>query len=403
MIRKYSKRVFIHILIVLQSIFLWHADTAVCKTSLPREKALQPVRLEYPIFQDDMDYASLSLAVERNLKFLKRLNPDTFFDYGPHRITCREVLNTQTLFLKIVSNRLSPQQLNRKILENFRIYRAAGQPDDNKMLFTGYYEPTFDAKLEPNHIFKYPIYRKPKDLIKIDLSLFSDKYRDTNIVARIRENKVLPYYTRYQIETRKVLDGKNLEIAWLKDPMDVYLLHIEGAGRLKLPNGKSILVNYDASNGRPYRSFGKYLLDNRYLSKAELSVEKIRKYLTSHPEIRKTVLNHNESYTFFRQVKEGPLGNIDVPLTKGRSLALDSGLFPKGALAFMSSKKPFLNHKGTVSGWTDFSRFVLNQDTGSAIKGPGRADLFWGSGHAAETVAWHFKQDGDLYLLIKKP
>ena len=103
MIRKYSKRVFIHILIVLQSIFLWHADTAVCKTSLPREKALQPVRLEYPIFQDDMDFTSLSLAVGRNLMFLKRLNPDTLFNYGPHRITCREVLNTQTLFLKIIS------------------------------------------------------------------------------------------------------------------------------------------------------------------------------------------------------------------------------------------------------------------------------------------------------------
>jgi membrane-bound lytic murein transglycosylase A len=199
------------------------------------------------------------------------------------------------------------------------------------------------------------------------------------------------------------LAGNSLEIAWLKDPMDVYLLHIEGAGRLTLPDGNSILINYDASNGRPYRSFGKFLIDKGYLARSDLSIDKIRKYLASHPEIRKTVLSHNESYTFFKQVEEGPLGNLNVPLTKGRSLALDDGLFPKGALAFMRSKKPNFNMKsGKVSGWKDFSRFVLNQDTGSAIKGPGRADLFWGNGQKAKTAAWQFKQDGDLYFLLKK-
>jgi membrane-bound lytic murein transglycosylase A len=222
-------------------------------------------------------------------------------------------------------------------------------------------------------------------------------------MARIRGNRVLPYYTRRQIEVEKVLDGGNHEIAWLKDPMDAYLLHIEGAGRLRLRDGTTLYVNYTASNGRPYRSFGRYLLENGYLTPAQMSIEKIRQYLSAHPEIIKKGLYHNESYTFFKKVSEGPLGSINVPLTMGRSLALDSRLFPKGALAFMSSRKPTLNGKGKVTGWAEFSRFVLNQDTGSAIKGAGRADLFWGSGPDAETIAWRLKHEGDLYVLIKNP
>ena len=134
-----------------------------------------------------------------------------------------------------------------------------------------------------------------------------------------------------------------------------------------------------------------------------MSLQKIRRYLSARPAILDKVLNHNDSYTFFRQVKEGPVGNINVPLTVGRSLALDARLFPKGALAFISCRKPTLNNQGEISGYTPFSRFVLNQDTGSAITGAGRADIFWGSGTEAETIAWHLKHDGDLYVLIKAP
>ena len=129
----------------------------------------------------------------------------------------------------------------------------------------------------------------------------------------------------------------------------------------------------------------------------------IRRYLSEHPEVVDEVLNHNPSYVFFRVLDSEPVGNIGVPLTPGRSVALDYRLFPKGALAFVSCRKPVVDDKGRIIKWIKFSRFVLNQDTGGAIRGAGRADLFWGSGLYAETAAGHMKHEGELFILIKKP
>ncbi len=364
--------------------------------------ALHPVQSAFPLFTDDLDFEHLSLAIRRNIDYLKRLRPDKTFEYGPHRFSCRQVLESQEAFLDLISMDLSEEQFNQTVRNHFEIYRAAGEEGSNKVLFTGYYAPVFDASLTRDDRYKYPLYRPPDDLVSIDLSLFHEKFRGERIIARIQDNRVLPYYTRYQIEIEEKLNGKNLEIAWLKDPFDVYLLHLEGAGRLLLTDGTMMDVNYSASNGRPYRSFGRYLLENGYLTRDQLSVHKMRRYLSNNPEVFSKVLDYNSSYTFFSRVKHGPLGSINVPLTVGRSLALDARFFPKGALAFISSRKPMLDRQRKVTGWTDFSRFVLNQDTGSAIKGPGRADLFWGSGPDAEAAAWHQKHDGDLYVLIKK-
>jgi membrane-bound lytic murein transglycosylase A len=375
----------------------------VSGTNIPgSQKALQQVQAVFPNFTDDLAFKHLALAIRRNIDYLKRLSPQKTFAYGPHRFTCRQVLESQEAFLRLISKGLSEAQFNRRIRKQFRIYRAAGQVGSNKVLFTGYYAPEFDAVLKRNEKFKYPLYKSPKDLVRIDLSRFNAKFKGERIIARVSGNKVLPYYTRHQIEIEKALHGKRLEIAWLKDPMDVYLLHIEGAGRLRLSDGSVMNVNCSASNGRPYRSFGRYLLNRGYLTPGELSVSKIRRYLSKNQNVFNEILGHNDSYTFFKKVKHGPLGNINVPLTVGRSLALDAGLFPKGALAFISSRKPTMNRLGRITGWRDFSRFVLNQDTGSAIKGAGRADLFWGSGPGAETAAWSQKHDGDLYVLIQK-
>jgi membrane-bound lytic murein transglycosylase A len=134
-----------------------------------------------------------------------------------------------------------------------------------------------------------------------------------------------------------------------------------------------------------------------------MSMQAIKKYLTENPGVRDEVLNHNPSYVFFEKVENGPLGSLGVLLTPGRSVALDSTIFPKGALGFISCQKPLVNDQGDIIGWTPFSRFVLNQDSGGAIKGAGRADVFWGNGPYAELTAGHLQHDGDLYLLIKKP
>jgi membrane-bound lytic murein transglycosylase A len=145
------------------------------------------------------------------------------------------------------------------------------------------------------------------------------------------------------------------------------------------------------------------MIEKGFLAREEMSMQAIRKYLTGHPEVLDEVLNSNPSYVFFRQVGDGPLGSLGVLLTPGRSVALDSRIFPKGALGFISCQKPLINDHGYIVGWTKFSRFVLNQDSGGAIKGAGRADIFWGSGPYAEVTAGHLQHEGDLYVLIKKP
>jgi membrane-bound lytic murein transglycosylase A len=368
----------------------------------PKE-ALSRIRFFYPKFQDDMDFSSLAQAIRRNLEYLHRLEPQHIFYYGPHEYTCLQVRESQEALLELVSKNPDPGELNEKIRSDFLVYRAAGRVGNNKVLFTGYYEPLYEGRLIPDETFKYPIYQKPDDLIKIDLSLFRDEYAGKSIIARIEGKEVLPYFSRKEIEADNALADRGLEIAWLKDPLDVAFLHIQGSGRLKLQDESTISVGYQASNGRPYRSIGRYLLDRGLLSSEEISMQSIRRYLYEHPEILEEVLNHNPSYVFFDLMENGPFGNIDVPLTPGRSVALDSRIFPKGALCFISTEKPLIDSSNEITGWSKFSRFILNQDTGGAIRGSGRADIFWGNDQHAELAAGHMKHEGDLYILIKKP
>jgi len=388
--------------------FLALASAVGCHPVLKKEaqrpeEALRQVRFFSQTFRDDMDRDSLTLVIRRNLEYLDRLNPGTVFHYGPHDFTVQQVRESQEAFLDLVLKGLAAGQLSREIRKKFRVYRATGRVGDASVLFTGYYEPTYEGSLARDETFRYPLYRPPEDLMRIDLSLFGEKFKGESIVARIEGKKVQPYYSRYQIEAEKALEGKNLEIAWLKDPLDVAFLHIQGSGRLRLPDGKELLVNYQASNGRPYRSIGRYMIEKGFVAREGMSMQGIRKYLTEHPEVLNEVLNSNPSYIFFRQVEKGPLGSLGILLTPGRSVALDSRIFPKGALGFISCQKPLVNDQGNIISWTQFSRFVLNQDSGGAIKGAGRADIFWGSGPSAELTAGHLQHAGELYILIKKP
>jgi membrane-bound lytic murein transglycosylase A len=380
-----------------------------CAPGLRREaespkEALKQVRFFPPAFRDDLGWESLELGIKRNLEYLGRLDPDYVFDYGPHQYSCQDVIDTQEAFLKLIASRPDAETLGKEIRRKFLLYKAAGRVGNRHVLFTGYFEPVFEARRMPDDEFKYPIYRKPEDLIEIDLSLFRDEFKGQTIMARIEGDRVLPYFSRSEIDGQKAIAGKGLEIAWLKDPLDVDFLQIQGSGRLQLEDGQSIRVGYAGKNGRPYRSIGRYMIDQGLLEREEVSMQRIRSYLSEHPEIIEEVLNYDPSYVFFRILGEGPVvGCINVPLTPGRSLALDLGLFPGGALAFISNEKPVVNQAGEITGWQDFSRFVLVQDTGGAIRGSGRADLFWGCGPYAELAAGHLKHDGDLYILVKKP
>ncbi len=366
-------------------------------------KALKQVRFFWPEFQDDMDVDSLALAIKNSVQYLNRLNDDRIFTYGPDTFSAEHIRKSLKTFLLTIKQNSDSKRFNRELRNKFFLYKAVGRRGNKKVLFTGYFEPILDGNLEPDSICKHPIYRMPDDLLRIDLGLFRPKYSGERIMARIDDQRLVPYYTKRDIDEGRVLEGRDLEIAWLKDSLDIAILHIQGSGIVKLPTGETIRVGYSASNGHPYRSIGRYMIDKGYIAADSLSLQTIRAYIDDHPEIKGEILNYNPSYIFFTLLESGPLGNIAVPLTPGRSLALDDRLFPKGALVYIRCQKPIIGEDGNIAGWVPFSRFLLNQDTGGVIKGTGRADIFWGSDPYAELAAGHLQHEGEIYFLVKKP
>ena len=239
--------------------------------------------------------------------------------------------------------------------------------------------------------------------MSIDLSAFSKKYAGEKIVGRFAQQTIVPYYDRREIEQEGVLEGKTEVLAWVNDPVDLFFLQIQGSGRIVLNSGQSLNVHYHETNGQPYRSIGKLLIEQEKIPKSEMSMQKIREYLRDHPEEVDDILNYNPSYIFFKTEEDGPLGFLEVKLTPGRSIAVDRRLFPLPALAFIKTQKPIIDGSGQITRWVDFSRFVVSQDTGGAIRGPGRSDLFWGNGMYAEIAAGHMQHKGNLYFLVLKP
>jgi len=357
---------------------------------------------EFPGFSDDLSYRSLKRAVDRSVNYLNRLPPATSFRFGADKYTASHLCASMKAFLEIASQELCPTELKNAIEGSFSVYRAVGRDGRGQVLFTGYYEPTLKGSLQPSPDYPYPVYRKPDDWVSVDLGRFNPDYKNQRIVGRYANQTVIPYFSREDIDSRERLLKKGWELLWVSDEIDLFFLHIQGSGRVLLENGKVLHVNYDCSNGRPYRSIGRLLIDEGSISSKDMSMQEIARHLRSRPRDIERVFNHNERYIFFKIVDQGPLGAIEVPLTPGRSVATDGALFPKGALAYIRTQKPSVDRQGTIGSWQTFGRFVLNQDAGEAIKGPHRVDLFWGTGSAAESAAGHMMHQGTLYFLVLK-
>jgi membrane-bound lytic murein transglycosylase A len=357
---------------------------------------------DLPLFRDDLDRESLARAVRKSLEYYARLPERTAYRMASERFTARDMKESLEAFLKIVEASDSPAAIERRVRETFDVYKASGNPPSGSVLFTGYYEPVLKGSAARSEQYRYPIYRKPEDSVVVQLGKFRDKYRNERLVGRVEKGELVPYFSREEIDGARVLENRGLEIAWFADPVDIFFLHIQGSGMICLPDGACFQVSYAQSNGRAYRSIGKLLIDSGKATRENLSMQGIKKYLREHPEEIEDILNYNESYVFFRRVEEGPVGSIGVALTGGRSIATDQTIFPRGALAFIKSRKPVIGSGGDIRSWVPFSRFVLNQDTGGAITGPGRVDLFCGRGREAEIAAGHLKEEGELYFLVVK-
>ena len=352
---------------------------------------------------DDMAFDGLVRAVDQSLIYLRRVPPGQHFRFGTDSYDRDHLVRSLERFCHLIETQADPASLARAVHSEFLIYRATGRNAQGDVLFTGYYEPTLRGCRHPNAGCRYPVYGRPTDLLSVDLSPFGERFSGQRIIGRVAGQTMVPYPDRRAIDMQNALAGKAPVLAWVNDPVDLFFLQIQGSGRIALAEGGILRLHYAVSNGRPYRSIGRLLVDSGEIAAEAMSMQAIRGYLSANPQRQAEVLGHNPSYVFFEISETGPLGSLSVPLTPGRSLATDPQHFPKGALAFIRCVKPLTDDSIKIVKWAPFGRFVLNQDTGGAIRGPGRADLFWGEGPYAELAAGHLQHSGALYFLVLKP
>jgi membrane-bound lytic murein transglycosylase A len=355
---------------------------------------------ETPPIIDDFSKDSLNRALSFHLDYLKNLPDQTPTPDGLTAASKQDYIDSLLLFRKLIKESNSPAHLEYLIKNHFNVYQARGRSHRpfGEMLVTGYYEPLLEGRLHKNPPFIYPLYSPPTSLIQRKIPGSSKRIKGRQDAT----GKFIPYWTRAEIETQG--HAKGFELVYLKDPFEAFILHVQGSGKIRLKDGSIRSIHYASDNGRKYNSIGKLLVDMNKMELADVSTPSIHEYLQNHPEEQQRIFHHNKKFIFFKWEKEnGPFGSLGKTLTPGRSIAVDSKILPMNMIAFLTTRRPVINAQGKVTGWKPFNRFVFPQDTGSAIKGSGRVDIFWGNGSEAEISAGVMKEKGSLYYLMKKP
>ncbi len=358
---------------------------------LPGDAAVEPV---LPMV-DDLELAGLLNAAETSLRIMAGQREPRDFELCGQSYSLaqlRQGLQDFTSAAAEAAEAADPGRLVAYVRENFQLCRSVGPRWSGMAFLTGYYEPEVAGSLERDEKYRYPLYTRPPDLVRID-------GREGRLVA----GKLQPYWSRAEIEEGDLLAGH--ELVYLADPLAAFVLHVQGSGRVRLPDGTRRPIRYGGKNGLEYRAIGRLLVDEGRLRANDADLPGILHYLRANPQEIRRVLHHNESYIFFRWGEvgaPGPLGSFGLPLTAGRSLAMDQRHYPPGAPAYLAGIKPQADSEGGIVGWQTFGRFVFNQDSGSAIRGPGRADLFWGGDRYAEIAAGVTRHPAELFLLLPK-
>lgn len=262
-------------------------------------------------------------------------------------------------------------------------------------LFTGYYEPDLRGSRARGGNYTVPLYGRPTDMITIDLGLFREEWRGRSVTGRVDGTTLKPYHDRAAIE-RGAIDGTAPALVWVDDKVDAFFLQVQGSGRVTLDDGSVLRVGYAAQNGHPYVAIGRELIARGELTRENVSMQSIRAWLRDHPDQAEAILNANPSFVFFRTLEgDGPLGAEGVALTPGRSLAVDRSFVPYGMPLWLDAEDP-------LDATLRVRRLMVAQDTGGAIKGPVRGDVFWGHGAEAAERAGRMKSPGRYWLLVPR-
>ena len=289
-------------------------------------------------------------------------------------------------------------EARRTLEQNFVPWRLSNPDGSLDGLFTGYYEPVLRGSRNRKPPYLYPLYAPPDDLLTIDLAAVNPDLRNLRLRGRLEGKKVVPYYTRAEI-ARGAAAVAGKEIVWVDDPVEAFFLQVQGSGRIQLDTGETVRLGFADQNGYPFQSIGRYLVDHGELKLGETSMQAIKSWVAANPKRLQELLDQNPSFVFFRELPaggsdKGPIGALGVPLTPGRSLAVDPRFIPLGAPVFVTTTFP--------ASATPLSRVMLAQDTGGAIRNPVRGDFFWGSGPEAGALAGKMRQAGRMWVLLPK-
>ena len=280
---------------------------------------------------------------------------------------------------------------------HFDVRPVYAEGGESQGLITGYYEPLLKGSWQRTDEFRYPLYGVPEDLLIVDLSAIYPELKSMRLRGKLKDNKIVPYYDRAQLDSdESLLQGA--EILWVNSLVDVFFLHVQGSGRVQLTDGSTAAVGYANQNGHPYQSIGKVLIEMDELKREGVTLFAIKDWLKENPMRLPEIFAKNPSYIFFElrdNQANGPLGSLNVSLTPKRSIAVDRNVIPLGAPVWLQTTLP-------NEALSPFNKLMLAQDTGGAIKGHVRADVFWGRGDEAEKMAGLMKQQGQLFVLLPK-
>jgi len=365
-----------------------------------REDLMRPAS-DAPAITDNLSRESFFIALRNHIDVMKKSNqvkdPMVFgkkqIPKADYIASLEKIFDHQDSWVDYIS-------------VNFESYEVYGKDDWAEVMVTGYYEPKVPGSKTKTKDHFQPAYSTPSDMLTIDLKKFSSKFpkgeKLPSLTARVENKKVVPYYDRKDIDENNKLANQNLELAWL-DPIDAFFIQIQGTGVIEFEDGEKMRIGYDGQNGHAYFPIGKFLTEHIPLE--EMSMQRIRSHLKTLPfKEQQTILNKNPSYVFFKKLDGKAITYAGMEVEDGRTIATDLHLFPKGALAFLDIEEPvFDSEAATVASvWERKPRLVFDQDTGGAIKGSGRVDLFYGEGDPAAQKAGVMKQKGKLFYLVPR-
>jgi membrane-bound lytic murein transglycosylase A len=305
-------------------------------------------------------------------------------------ITHQQAKNSVVAIRKLLATSRTKNEFLYKLETDFEVYRSVGCDDEGTVLFTGYYSPDFYASTKPSRRYNAPLYTRPSDLM-------TDPASGEPLGRILSDGTITTWPSRKEIKSSNLFNGN--ELVWVEDDLDAYIIHVNGSARLRLDNGELMYIGYAGKTDRQYTGLGASVLEAGLLPTNKLSLRNIRRLYDRNPKQVNTLIDKNESYVFFKEYDGGswPAGSLGVPVTAKRTIATDKKIFPRGGLVLVDTKVQSLTGETQT-----FTQFMVDQDTGGAIRAPGRADLFMGIGPTAGIKAGNQYAEGNLYYIFLK-